>query len=438
VALPATNLAEHYIAGTGESVTGALIDSWASQVGGYAATGVTTARPTKTTDANGFPIVRFPQESSCKLTTNGPAYSSTAFSIWFLARVLAPPAAAVSNLAGINGYGGGSANLRVFSSNAVPPTLYSVGVASTIRVPINLNVYGLVSAAGSTTFYDAWGSMAAAAATADATNTGGVEIGAFANVLFAKMDVYEIAIFSAAQSAQDQADTAAYFRAGGALGVSIPSTRPPNILVLEGESTTYGHTSTGNQTYPYLLSIDPDFGERWRVHNFGVNGSTVASQTTRAGSVDALLADSATRKAIISAIGFNNASGGNDGATIYAAVDTYAEARIAATAGLEYYQATPIAAANTTVNDRLTALATLIRSGIVADTGAAGYVDFRADPVFDTAADAGNATYYSDGTHLTNAGNAVLRDIVLDHADFATASPGASAILFDTAFGFGF
>ncbi len=381
---------------------------WADQSGnGAIATGTLAERPTTTTDVQGNAIVRFPFNSSCRMVTNGFAYDARAVSIWVVARLMNASGSTTNNIIGINGYGGGSAHMRIVSSTSVLPTLFAVGISSTsIRAPMNLGIYGVVCGAGSTILHDATTSVSKSAVTADATNTGGVEIGAFVSSLFAFMDVYEILIYGATQSAQDQTDTKAYLAAK----YSVATSYPANLVVFDGDSITAGIASTQNQSMPFELSNNPAITANWRVFSNATSGATLTTLTARTTALDSYLSETATIKALITQIGRNDMTTVS-AATFYASLVTYYQARV--TAGwTAIWDVCNIANTNTTVNGRIvTANATRV-SSLKSDAGVAKIIRADLDPRFDNIADCADTNIYADGTHLTNLGNSYLGNVV--------------------------
>ena len=421
MSLPTTNLAEHYVAGTGVSATGSLVDSWADQSGnGYVATGTTTTRPTATTDHNGNAILRF--GGGKRLLTNGPAYSGRAVTIWALVRN------AGGAMVGLTGYGGGTAHLRTSTVDflTAPFTIYSVSRNSTIPLPLNLSMIGVRCSGTATTFYTQSTATTSATAVTNGSGTGGLEIGTFNNTSASSMELYELAVYSGPQSDADASNTRDYFAARAATllgGQPLPSAYA-NILVVEGDSITAGTGTTDNQAWPLLLADDLGIVPTWRVDTRALSGAKIYDSNAgnsntlvkRATGTDAALPFGSSRKVLSILIGRNDAAIPDNSADLYANLITYVQARV--TAGWEVWVGLPIASTSlqTTLDAFKAKILGTVRggtgNGIIADAGAVRIVPYGVDPRFDAAGDSGSGTYYAgDQTHPSNAGSAVLANI---------------------------
>lgn len=411
MAQPTSNIAEDYIAGTGLSLTGALVDSWASAVNGYVATGTTTQRPTAGVDAFG-PYVDFPLNSLCRLLTNGPAYNARAFSGWVVGHLLVGNGQTASAVLHINGYGGGAAIMRAFGSTAAAPRMYAVTAAGTnpIRMPMNLGIYGVISGASASVLHDAVGSTPGAAVNDDPTNTGGIEIGACNSGNYCAMRVRRITTYSAAQSVQDQADMKAFLAAT----YSVPTVARTKRIVFEGDSKTFGSLTTANAAFVNSVAFDATIGAQWDIFNVATSGATVATATARRAAVDGLI-DTGYAQNVLCVDLARNDVGAADGPTVYANVKTELLARNANWTAI--WSNLCIATSNATFQGRIDAFNALLLSSLKTDVPKVAKIKrFGQDPRFDTTADAINLTYYaettpgsavSDGTHPNNLGNSI-------------------------------
>jgi lysophospholipase L1-like esterase len=183
------------------------------------------------------------------------------------------------------------------------------------------------------------------------------------------------------------------------------SAKKQSLVMFDGDSRTYGTLVTT----PYPMQI---LAARTNVagFNLGVAGRKVSEMVTNAtANIDTKIAAGRTTVTIFGGVN-DVVDGGVDAATIFGRLETYYNARKAA--GATCKVCTEIDAqdaARNTAGWHATvwpALNVLIHNGIPA----ADIIDLGADPRLQ---DATNAEYFNaDKVHLTDAGNAVIRDLV--------------------------
>jgi lysophospholipase L1-like esterase len=175
-------------------------------------------------------------------------------------------------------------------------------------------------------------------------------------------------------------------------------------LVFDGDSLTWGHSSKGGQTYPRQTAE----GVNATVYNFGVSGQGSAAMLADAVTqVDAVY--DATKVNIVCAwIGTNDILTGGAPTTTYNNIKAYHDGRRAAGFKTLVFTIMPRTggADDAGHNTRRIAVNDLIRANWA--TFADGLVDVANDPVLGNVANTTNATYFSDQTHLTNAGYAIV------------------------------
>lgn len=181
---------------------------------------------------------------------------------------------------------------------------------------------------------------------------------------------------------------------------SITATSTTRILVAEGDSIT----GAASFDYPYLFG--PNANPALYGVVYAVSGSTIANLNTRATIVDGIIPPSTSgRKFILSVlIGANGLGGAADVPAWLASLATYLDARRAAGWTVVLCTVLPSTAAGFNAN-RNTANATL---STWVGTHCDALCDFAAEATMGPDAAASNATYYSDGTHPTAAGQALL------------------------------
>lgn len=185
--------------------------------------------------------------------------------------------------------------------------------------------------------------------------------------------------------------------------------RPVYLQVYDGDSLTRGSGSTYGRNYPTqaIEGIDATT----ITYNFGVSGQGIGQMAQDAATqIDPLFNPSLV--CVLHALGGTNdlaaSNVGGNPAAIYATTRDYHLARRAAGFSTVVYTILPRTG---TTNDALfeqkrQELNTLIRNGW--QGFASQLADIGADAVIGAAGASTNLTYYTDGTHLTNAGYAIM------------------------------
>lgn len=189
--------------------------------------------------------------------------------------------------------------------------------------------------------------------------------------------------------------------------LSVARATTTRIYCAEGDSI-----SAADGAYPYLFG--PNASPAVIGVNRAVSGSGIAQLNTRAASVDAIVSgrSGVAQDCILSVlIGANDLAGYVGGASAYAAdLATYCDARRAA--GWQVVVCTILPKdGDATHNARRAVVNADITStwgGVHCDAIA----DFAANTTIGEDADAANPTYYSDGVHLTAAGQAIAEPIL--------------------------
>lgn len=187
-----------------------------------------------------------------------------------------------------------------------------------------------------------------------------------------------------------------------------PTTPPGNLqlLVTDGNSLTDGHYST----YPALLMAQ--LGSGWTLRNFGVSGQTTPQMSKdaktqidslrRAGKTDVLVAWEIT----------NDLIHGAERDQAYERFRSYCQAR--REAGWKVVALTVLPRARDGLKPKFEDARTFINADMRRNwrSFADALADVAAGPQIGDFGDQLNLTYYSDGTHLTGQGYAIVANIV--------------------------
>lgn len=173
------------------------------------------------------------------------------------------------------------------------------------------------------------------------------------------------------------------------------------LIGYEGDSITADQGPSLN-TYPYLLTIPAARLPR----NYAVSGSTVADMVTRATNVLPPNVPVAA-KILTVLIGHNDMASGDSAATFFANLKSYCLARKAE--GWVVVVATVLPSTVSGFNVKRNAANVLIRAD---PSFYDALCDFDTNPTIGADAAASNVTYYSDGTHPTQAGQNLLAPIM--------------------------
>jgi lysophospholipase L1-like esterase len=175
-------------------------------------------------------------------------------------------------------------------------------------------------------------------------------------------------------------------------------------LVFDGDSLTWGHSSKGGQTYPRQTAE----GIYATVYNFGVSGQGSSAMLADAVTqVDAVY-EAGKQNFVLAMIGTNDILTGGAPSTTYNNIKAYHDGRRAAGFKTLAFTITPRTGGTDDAghNTRRLAVNDLIRANWT--TFADALVDVASDPIVGNLANTTNTTYFSDQTHFTNAGYAII------------------------------
>jgi len=212
--------------------------------------------------------------------------------------------------------------------------------------------------------------------------------------LYAGEKLYAAALWDSALSDADVL-IAKTVLAGKATAAGLTIANIDRVYCAEGDSIS-GAAAT---CWPYVYGPNASLKVFGKV--FAVSSSTIASMTSRAATLDAVLpADRTGRKFILSVL-----IGANDlvslgAATYLTNLGTYLDARVAA--GWTVALCTPTPSTASGFNTQRALILSTMRGWV--GTKCAAIIDFAADATMGPDAAASNGTLYSDGTHPTTTG----------------------------------
>lgn len=189
-----------------------------------------------------------------------------------------------------------------------------------------------------------------------------------------------------------------------------PDRTVSKVRVYEGDSITFGTSSTLERDYSYpaqLCRLDP--AERKYV-NVATGGAKLQDHTAAARTITALTDNSAiTARTVIVCFGSNDINGGRTAVQVEADFATWAAAIAGADAGAVIIGCTVTPRTDFDVGEE--AQRVLLNTWILSGGGGifTYTVDFAGDSRLSNPA---NATYYADGIHHTDAGYAVRAELV--------------------------
>ena len=192
-------------------------------------------------------------------------------------------------------------------------------------------------------------------------------------------------------------------------------------LMCDGDSLTYGYGSRANRSYPSQLGLSSSI----QVWNLGLAGQTMASMVTVAATlVDPNFVSGQTNVLVIWG-GTNDLFGGTAPATVYADLSSYISARCSAG-----WNKIAVLTCLPRTGDNETNRATY-NSLITANTaGADVVVDVASNS--DLSNDTNGTYFYTDDTHLTAAGYAIVAGMVSSAIDGyfggSTTATGAATL----------
>jgi len=203
--------------------------------------------------------------------------------------------------------------------------------------------------------------------------------------------------------------------------VSRGITRTVNsYVVYEGDSITEGTTYVPLLTYADRSVANLTAGTRVGVN--AVSGSTVATLSARASSVDACVGVTtlATKNVLVVMIGTNDLSGAPTAATFLTNLKAYTAARIAAGWRVVVCSIPPSSDA-TRNGKRATVHAEFANAGNIGVYWHA-FAAWHTDATVGVDAAGSNATYYPDGTHPSNAAHALIEPYITSTINTLLAS----------------
>jgi lysophospholipase L1-like esterase len=406
--LPTTNLLARYVGGTGITITGAGVSAWADQSGnGHHATQTTDANRPTTKVVRGRASVSF--SGSTYLSLPGTlTVDRQACAIFVCCR---------------QRQGGGPLTLVHFDNNSVDLVLYLASTTGTVKPAVYTNggarlgsfraghgvsTVGVICGASTNMTLVHDGRIETLTGNAAGSFTGGF-IGQWNGDTFRFVgEIYEIAIYAAAVDSPTREQVVDYFAA-----TWQATARTSDVFVVyEGDSITEGSTvpPSADRSYPLHVATQARLVAVPKWFNDAAGGNKIsgtggmAEQTQ----VTAELAGntaSGTRLAVLLG-GVNDLNTGATSAAIIAAMDTWIAGRQGEGATVYVCTITPTSDFDGTETTRWNAVNTHIRSTATHN----GYIELALDARLSNPA---NTTYYQgDALHLTEAGHAVVAELV--------------------------
>lgn len=208
----------------------------------------------------------------------------------------------------------------------------------------------------------------------------------------------ELLIYQGVPSPSERSQINAYLLARHGQGTR-------KILTTTGDSITHGLTATPGGSFPSALMtlLGPD----WQVNNMALGGSALSSWvSTWKDQLSYVPSGSHPMNVEIVGLGTNDIQGGASAATIQANLTTYWAARKTAGQRIIAGKILP----RSTFNAGSEAIRVAVNVWLDTQVGSAidGVADYPSDARLQ---DPLNATYYTDGTHPTTAGYAVMAGI---------------------------
>lgn len=224
---------------------------------------------------------------------------------------------------------------------------------------------------------------------------------------FMNMDLCEAVFYPGLLTYASEQALETYFK--GKYGAAIlQASHSLPFVVCVGDSLTYGTGSTGGNSYPAQMETALGGTGVYRTENLGVGSQTMAGINTVAATLfHSIYRPSRAKNIAVIWAGTNDIAGAADGPTTYGRITTGCNA--ARAAGYKVVVCDVIA--RNTFGAGENNARSYVNSNVAANyaTFADGYAALSADARLQNPAD---GTYYSDGTHLTNAGYGVVSGIV--------------------------
>lgn len=419
---PATNLYARWVSTTGITESGGAISSWVDTENSFDVTQATeVSKPKLSTDGASRPVVSFPFSSATPslLTTflakptdfSIPVPNSTVWVVHSGTHDRALQQTPVS--LGISGTGGPHGWTRINAGSTVNNIPSFEDKASTMpSVPVNIHISGRHSTAANTTYVMDASGISANLGTpySNGSTYTGVALGRNirdADEIF-KGDIYEVLIYTPAQSTEDLDATRTYLKSKYSVKADGSTTEyTSGQIVIDGDSITAGYGAVNNKSYGRQTA---ELKPNWKVMTLGVVGDTISGLTAKATKIDAIKNTSKYSSNVLMILIGRNDVKTQDAATVYANLVTYCQARVAA--GWTVWVGTVIGTTVTAEQAKIVTLNNSIRSSLITDAGIAKVIDFAAHADLDDATAAANTTYYTDGTHPTAAGYTIMANIL--------------------------
>jgi lysophospholipase L1-like esterase len=213
-------------------------------------------------------------------------------------------------------------------------------------------------------------------------------------------DIGDIIAYNSVLTSQQILDVEAYLRTR--LGISIPHSYESGVrLVCDGDSITYGQGNSANKSWPAQCLTQ--LGRDILVQNAAIAGSNVSS--TLDTGIKASAVDTLSIATVLS--GTNAINSGTSAATVYSTIQSWcADARAKGYDKILVFTILPRSGFDATKETVRTTVNQSIRDGFAnATLDCDAVADIGADSTLSNPA---NTTYYQDGTHPTDAGQAVI------------------------------
>lgn len=397
--------------GTTPAIDGDTVQQWNDySSGGYNATQATAGiRPIyKTTILNGKPVIRFSGTESMATASFLDNTFNTALTSFIVENKTGTAHDVNFSNQGIKWYGG--------RSGGDTGTLdYNASALSNGNIVIHFPNSGLQYGVetyrynGSSVLLKFDGLLSATtASTGNLGLSGALTIGKLSTGGFPYHgDIAEIIIYNRALSDSEVSQVEQYLIDKWALDTSVIS-RPQ--IIFDGDSLTLGTGSTGGLNYPNQTITQLGGSNYYDLTNIGVGGQLMQTILANgATAVDPLYKYYRSNNYVSLLGGTNDLdSGSSDASTTYGYIVSYSQAR--RTAGYKVIVNTILPRGAGAQGIAFEALRQTVNSSIRAnwESFADGISDIGADPIIGTFGANLNATYYTDTTHMTNAGYAIL------------------------------
>lgn len=428
-----TNLVLDLRAGVGLTLDGSnRVSQWNDQsaAGNNCIQATAGSRPYDYTDYWGDKAVMFPYDypthpaNFLDVPMSMSGINTRAFTVIM---VVAPFHLRSSCFYAINGFGANYLGISAGSSS--PPKLnIATRISTGVYAPCNKAVFACVGRSAESIVQ--WNNLRETLlSVGSATGLSGGIIGARAGANGLSGLIYRVLVWNRALSnAEVDAEVALLYSEHD---IFTDYTRQ---IICRGDSITDGIDSTELRSYPFQLwELRPE----WKIYHFGEAGikiGTVGAASTMADLDDTLvdpLFDGTLTENVLKLLGGTNdiSSDGLTGAQCFTRLIDYMTARKAAHSWTTWVGTLPD---RSTLDTQVADYNTLIRGGHASVDEAIDYG--KNSPTETRLNDSTNATYYSDGVHLTNAGCLVIAEHL---APFMEAGGGGGGVIMQGRLGLG-